>query len=344
MRRALPAAAVLLVAALLALAALYAYAERWYRAPLQGLATTAVVEIAPGEPLVRVADGLAARGLLEHPRLFAWLARRAGRAARVQAGEYALAPGTSPAALLEQLVEGRVLLHPVTLVEGWTVATALESLHANPILKRAVPSAADPGLMARLGAPGIAAEGEFFPDTYLVPKGATDFEILRLAHARLAEQLATAWRGRQAGLPLDSPYEALILASIIEKETGDPDERGHIAAVFLNRLRRGMRLQTDPAVIYGLGARYDGSLHRRDLTSDTPYNTYTRDGLPPTPIALASGAALEAAVRPADSDDLYFVATGRGDGRHEFSRTLEAHNAAVARYLERLRGGGGGRR
>jgi UPF0755 protein len=344
MRRALLGAAVLALAALGAAAALYGYAARWYRTPLSGLTATAILEVAPGEPLGRVLEGLAARGLVEHPRLFGWLARRDGKAARVQAGEYALAPGTSPAALLEQLVEGRVLLHPVTLVEGWTVAAALESMHANPALKQVVPSAADPALMTRLGASGIAAEGEFFPDTYLVPRGASDFEVLKLAHARLQERLAAAWSGRRAELPLGSPYEALVLASIIEKETGDPEERPHIAAVFVNRLRRGMRLQTDPTVIYGLGASYDGSLHRRDLTNDTPYNTYTRDGLPPTPIALAGGAALAAAVQPADSDDLYFVATGRGDGRHEFSRTLEAHNAAVARYLERLRGGGGGRR
>jgi UPF0755 protein len=344
MRRALLGAAVFALAALGAAAVLYGYAVRWYRTPLSGLTATAILEVAPGEPLGRVLEGLAARGLIEHPRLLGWLARRDGKAARVQAGEYALAPGTTPAALLEQLVDGRVLLHPVTLVEGWTVAAALESMHANPALKQAVPSAADPALMARLGSPGIAAEGEFFPDTYLVPRGASDFEVLKLAHARLQERLATAWSGRRADLPLGSPYEALVLASIIEKETGDPDERPHIAAVFVNRLRRGMRLQTDPTVIYGLGASYDGSLHRRDLTSDSPYNTYTRDGLPPTPIALASGAALAAAVLPADSDDLYFVATGRGDGRHEFSRTLEAHNAAVARYLERLRGGGGGRR
>jgi UPF0755 protein len=344
MRRALLAVAAVLVATLVALAALYVGAARWYRAPVKGLGAATIVEIAPGEPLGRVAEELAARGLLEHPRLLAWLAQREGKAARVQAGEYAIAPGTSPAALLDQFVEGRVLLHPVTLVEGWTVATALEALHANPVLRRAVPGAADAALMARLGSPGVLPEGEFYPDTYLVPKGATDFEILRLAHARLKERLATAWLRRRPDLPLAGPYEALILASIIEKETGDPEERPHIAAVFVNRLRRGMRLQTDPTVIYGLGVAYDGSIHRRDLVTDTPYNTYTRDGLPPTPIALASGAALDAAVQPADSDDLYFVATGRGDGRHEFSRTLEAHNAAVARYLERLRGAGGERR
>ena len=343
-RRVLLACGALLALGVAAAAGLWLYAGRWQRAPLAGLTHVVVVEIAPGEPLGRVAEELAARGLIDHPRLFTWLARREGKASRVQAGEYALAPGTSPLALLEQLVEGRVLLHPVTLVEGWTAAAALESLHANALLKRSVPAIGDPQLMARLGSPGVAAEGQFFPDTYLVPKGASDFEVLRLAHGRLEDRLATAWLRRRADLPLASAYEALILASIIEKETGDPEERPHIAAVFVNRLRRGMRLQTDPTVIYGLGAAYDGSIHRRDLTSDTPYNTYTRDGLPPTPIALASGAALEAAVQPAESEDLYFVATGRGDGRHEFSRTLEAHNAAVARYLERLRGGGGGRR
>ena len=336
MRRALLVASFLLVAASAAGVYLHGRAERWYRAPLAALTATTVVEIAPGEPLARFAERLAARHLLEHPRLFAWLARRDGKALRVQAGEYALVPGTSPVALLDQLVEGRVLLHPVTIVEGWTAAMAVEALHANALLKRVV-TAADRSLMERLGALDVAPEGQFFPDTYLVPKGASDLEILRLAHARLTERLAAAWSHHRSGLPLAGPYEALILASIVEKETGDPDERPHIAAVFINRLRRGMRLQTDPTVIYGLGAAYDGTIHRRDLTTDTPYNTYTRDGLPPTPIALVSDAALEAAVRPSDSDDLYFVATGRGDGRHEFSRTLEAHDAAVARYLARLR-------
>jgi UPF0755 protein len=314
-----------------------AWAGRWFRTPLPGLTAPVTIEIAPGEPLGRLAEALAQRGVLDHPRLFTWLARRDGRAARVQAGEYALAPGASPLALLEQFVEGRVVLHPVTLVEGWTAAQALESLHANPLLKHVVASVAAPGLMAALGSPGFAAEGQFFPDTYLVAKGSSDLDVLKLAHTRLGERLADAWQRRRPDLPLAVPYEALILASIVEKETGDPEERPHIAAVFVNRLRRGMRLQTDPTVIYGLGSAYDGSLHRRDLEADTPYNTYTRAGLPPTPIALPGAAALAAAVQPADSEDLYFVATGRGDGRHEFSRTLEDHNAAVQRYVGRLR-------
>ncbi len=317
----------------------YLAAERWYRAPIAGLNAPVVFDVAPGVPLATVARELGARGLIEYPRVFTWLARRDGLAARIRAGEYALAPGATPAGILDELVEGRVLLHPVTLVEGLTFAAALAAIEANPAITRTIKGAPDAALMARLGSPDVFPEGEIFPDTYLVARGTTDVEVLKLAHARLKERLATAWLRRRPDLPLKTPYEALILASIIEKETGAPEERPHIAAVFVNRLRRGMRLQTDPTVIYGLGPAYDGSLHRRDLTTDTPYNTYTRDGLPPTPIALAGGLALEAAIAPSDSEDLYFVATGRGDGRHEFSRTLEEHNGAVARYLTRLRGG-----
>ena len=330
-------AGTLLVLGLIA-AGLYAAAEHWYRAPLAGLVQETVIEVAPGVPLASVARALTAKGLLDYPWLWTLIARRDGKAARIRAGEYAIAPGTSPAGLLDQLVEGRVLLHAVTIVEGWTFAEGLEAIQANGVIKTTVGPAPDAALMTRLGSPGVAFEGQLFPDTYLVPRGATDFEVLKLAHARLNERLAGAWSRRRADLPLTTPLEALTLASIIEKETGAPEERPHIAAVFINRLRRGMRLQTDPTVIYGLGAAYDGSIHRRDLTTDTPYNTYTRDGLPPTPIALPGAAALEAAVQPLASEDLYFVATGRGDGRHVFSRTLEEHNAAVARYLARLRG------
>jgi UPF0755 protein len=327
-----------LVAATLAAGLAYYAAGNWYRAPLAHVTTPQIFEIAPGVPLAAVAQTLAARGILEHPRLWTWFARRDGLAARIRAGEYAIAPGTSPAALLDQLVEGRVVLHPVTLVEGWTFAAALAAIQANPVVRKTLAPEPSAALMTRLGSPGVAFEGQLFPDTYLVPRGATDLEVLKLAHARLKDRLATAWLGRRPDLPLSSPYEALILASIIEKETGAPEERSRIAGVFVNRLRRGMRLQTDPTVIYGMGAAYEGTIRRRDLTTDTPYNTYTREGLPPTPIALPGAAALEAAVQPLDTDELYFVASGRGDGRHDFSRTLEEHNAAVDRYLARLRG------
>ncbi len=182
-------------------------------------------------------------------------------------------------------------------------------------------------------------EGLFFPDTYRFPRGTTDRELLRQAHARLETELAAAWSRRAADLPFDTPYEALILASLVEKETGAADERPLIAGVFVNRLRQGMRLQTDPSVIYGLGDRFDGNLRRRDLENDTDYNTYTRAGLPPTPIALAGRAALDAAVRPAATDSLYFVATGLGDGRHFFAETLAAHNANVSRHIANLRRG-----
>lgn len=322
----------------------YAWATSWYHAPVPGLQAATVIEIAPGEPLGTVAEGLARSGLLTHPRLFSLLARRAGKAGRIRAGEYALEPGASPASLLEQFVEGRVVLHPVTLVEGWTIAEALAAIQSNAVLKRTLAAPLDATVMAKLGSNGLEPEGEFFPDTYLMPRGATDLDVLKLAHARMLDRLTAAWAARRPDLPLATPYEALVLASIIEKETGAPEERPRIAAVFINRLRRGMRLQTDPTVIYGLGEGYDGSLHKRDLLADTPYNTYTRGGLPPTPIALPGAAALEAAVRPADAEDLYFVATGLGDGRHEFSRTLAEHNAAVARYLQRLRAARGGQR
>ena len=330
---------VLAPVALLALAAGLgaAYAEHWYRAPLAHLARPGTFEVAPGQPLSQVARHLEAQGILEHGWLWALIARHEGKAARIRAGEYAYGPGLTPEKLLDALVEGRVVLHPVTLVEGWTFAQALAAIQANPAVVATLPATPDAALMQKLGSPGTPFEGQLFPDTYLVPRGATDLEVLKQAHARLKDRLATAWLQRRPDLPLASPYEALTLASIIEKETGAPEERPRIAAVFVNRLRRGMRLQTDPTVIYGLGSRYDGSIHRRDLTEDTPYNTYTRDGLPPTPIALPSAAALAAAVQPLETEDLYFVATGRGDGRHVFSRTLGEHDAAVRQYLARLR-------
>lgn len=329
---------VLLVVMLGLLAAgAFGYAWSWYRAPLAGLDAPTAFVVEPGEGLAVVAQRLAEAGIVDQPRLLSAFGRYTNKASRVRAGEYQLEPGTTPEGLLDQLVQGRVVLHPVTFVEGWTFAQALAALHAQPVVTKTVSSPPDAALMAKLGSPGLHPEGQLYPDTYLVARGTTDLDVLKLAHRRLQEELAKAWDARAPGLPLANAYEALILASIVEKETGAPEERARIAGLFVNRLRKGMRLQTDPTVIYGIGSAYDGNIRRRDLTTDTPYNTYTRAGLPPTPIALPSRAALEAATRPAATDDLYFVATGAGDGRHTFSRTLEEHNAAVARYLARLR-------
>ena len=306
--------------------------------PIAGLAEPRTVVIEPGSSLTAAAGALAAEGLLEHPGSWIRQARREGAAARIRAGEYRIAPGTTPRDLLGMLTEGRVQLHSITVPEGWTFRQALDEILAHPAVAVTLAGATDDRIMAALGLAGRHPEGMFFPDTYLFARGTTDLELLRQASDRLQLELDEAWAGRADDLPIGSPYEALILASIVEKETAAPDERPVISGVFVNRLRRGMRLQTDPTVIYGLGDSFDGNLRRADLTRDTPYNTYTRGGLPPTPIALVGREALHAAVRPEDTESLYFVATGRGDGRHLFARTLAEHNDNVARYIATLRG------
>jgi UPF0755 protein len=236
---------------------------------------------------------------------------------------------------MEQLVAGKVFLHQLTVVEGWRFTELLQAVRTHPAIRAGTLDGA--GIMAELGEPGVHPEGQFFPDTYYFPSGTTDIELLRTAHQALRAHLDTAWEARQADIALQNPYEALILASIIEKETALPAERRLISGVFNQRLRRNMRLQTDPTVIYGLGETFDGDLRRRDLDRDTPYNTYTRGGLPPTPIALPGSASLEAAVTPEATDALFFVATGRGDGSHYFSATLEQHEQAQREYLKQLR-------
>jgi UPF0755 protein len=290
-----------------------------------------------------VARELERAGLMERRRTWLRYANREGLATRIQAGEYRLLPGTSPAALLGQFVEGDVVLHALTLPEGWTFRQALAAIQSHRQVKVELKGLDDVEILARLGIRDPDPEGLFFPDTYRFPRGTSDRELLRQAHARLESELATAWARRARDLPLDNPYEALILASLVEKETAAADERPLIAGVFVNRLRRGMRLQTDPAVIYGLGEKFDGNLRRADLFTDTPYNTYTRAGLPPTPIALVGREALDAAARPAATDALYFVATGLGDGRHFFAKSLVAHNENVSRHLANLRRGRGDR-
>jgi len=259
------------------------------------------------------------------------LARLTGTASRLRAGEYRIEPGQTPAGLLKQLAEGRVILYRVTLVEGMTLEQARDVLAQHPAVLPDGFGLSASELMAALGDPGRMAEGFFLPETYAFPRGTSDIEILRMAHQAMMDELDKLWPGREPELPLKSPEQAVILASIVEKETGKASERPRIAGVFVNRLRKGMRLQTDPTVIYGLGPAFDGNLRRRDLAADTPWNTYTRAGLPPTPIALPSRAALHAALHPEATRALYFVADGTGG--HTFSETLDAHHRAVRRYI-----------
>lgn len=258
------------------------------------------------------------------------LARLTG-AHRLLAGEYRVEPGQNPADLLTQLAEGKVILHRVTLVEGMTLEQARDVLAMHPAVRSEGFALKPAALMKAIGQEGRMAEGFFLPETYAFPRGSSDIEILRMANEALRAELDRLWAGRDDNLPLKSPVEAVILASIVEKETGKPAERPRIAGVFVNRLRKGMRLQTDPTVIYGMGPSFDGNLRRRDLEADTPWNTYTRTGLPPTPIALPSRDALRAALHPEATRALYFVADGTGG--HAFSETLDAHNQAVRRYL-----------
>jgi UPF0755 protein len=316
-------------------AAATAIAWRELNAPLAMSGDSAWLEVENGVPLRRVATQLGERGLLHYPLLLTTYARFTGVATRIRAGEYQVPAGTTPLSLLSKLIAGQVFLHQITIVEGWRFADVLRALRADSAI--AATDLDGPAIMATLGEAGVHPEGQFFPDTYSFAKGTADVDVLRQAHAALLAHLDAAWQARAANSVLNNPYEALILASIIEKETALPTERRLIAGVFTQRLRRNMRLQTDPTVIYGLGESYDGNLRRNDLERDTPYNTYTRGGLPPTPIALPGAAALEAAVTPEVGDAVYFVATGRGDGSHHFSATLEEHDRAVRDYLRQLR-------
>jgi len=309
----------------------------WLHSPIAALTQSQSYEIPKGTSFSALARDLGARGLIESPqRLIVW-ARLTGQGKNLKAGEYELLPETTPQGLIDLFVSGRVLLHSITFIEGSTFEEMRQALARHPDVKQDLGKATPSEIMRRLGAPDRHPEGLFFPDTYRFPKQTSDLELMRMAYERMQRELDVAWASRVPDLPLASAYEALILASIIEKETARETERGKISGVFIERLRRQMRLQTDPTVIYGLDDGYDGNLRRADLQRDTPYNTYTRAGLPPTPIALPGLGALQAAVHPEETGALFFVATGLGDGSHFFSRTLAEHDAAVARYLQRLR-------
>ncbi len=291
--------------------------------------------VTPGSSVRVVARSLQQQGLIEDSRYFVWMARLRGQAAKIQAGEYQIEPGKSPSQLLDDMVAGRVHQYSLTLVEGWNFVQMMAAINASPYLQHQLKDLEAVEVMARLGREGEHPEGRFFPDTYLFPRGLSDIEFLKRAYTAMAQRLEQEWAERATGLPLKTPYEALILASIVEKETGQPSERSEIAGLFMRRLKNGMRLQTDPTVIYGIGPSYDGNIRKSDLKTDTPYNTYTRAGLPPTPIAMPGGDALHAALHPAEGDSLYFVA--RGDGSHHFSATYEEHECAVVKYQIRKR-------
>jgi UPF0755 protein len=303
---------------------------RFSTQPLTLPSTGVVHTIAPGDSLYRSARALEAKGVLGSPLYLVALARLSGRAHRIQSGEYRLESGLTPLQLLDQLAEGRVVQYAITVIEGWHLSELLATLAQDKVLVRTLKSQDEATVLKAIDATERAAEGLFLPDTYHFPRGTRDVDFLRRAYRAMQTRLQTAWQERAPALPYQSPYEALIMASLIEKETANKDEMPRIAGVFVRRLQQGMKLQTDPTVIYGLGARYDGNLHKDDLLADTPYNTYTREGLPPTPIALPGARALAAALHPATDDSLYFVA--RGDGTHEFSATLEEHNRAVQQY------------
>ncbi|MEN8212753.1 MAG: endolytic transglycosylase MltG [Pseudomonadota bacterium] len=304
--------------------------QRFRSSPLHISGTGINYQVKPGTSLTEVANDLTEKGVLRQPFYLRALALDLGVSNKIKAGEYLILAKTTPEMLLDQLVRGKVLEYSLTLIEGWTFKQALVAVRNHPMIVQTLTSLSTEQIMERLGHPGEYPEGRFFPDTYLFPRGTSDAQVLKRAYRRMEEVLAEEWQQRAEGLPLKTPYEALILAAIVEKETGVATERQQVAGVFTRRLQKGMLLQTDPTVIYGMGDAYDGNIRRKDLKADTPYNTYLHPGLTPTPIALPGKDSIHAALHPAEGDALYFVATG--EGGHYFSATLQEHNQAVQKY------------
>ena len=302
----------------------------WLNRPLEMPVSGVDLSIEPGSNAKDIAASVVQAGVRVQPvLLYGWF-RLSGQSRQIKAGSYELDARTTPRSLLNKLVQGDEALRSVTLVEGWTFKQFLQALSKAQALQDDAALLSTEALMERLGKPGLRPEGRFFPDTYTYAKGSSDIAVLQRAMRAMDKKLEAAWATRAPNNVLQTPEQALILASIVEKETGTPSDRAQIAAVFSNRLRIGMRLQTDPTVIYGLGDKFDGNLRKVDLITDTPWNTYTRAGLPPTPISMPGKGALLAAVQPAPSKALYFVA--RGDGSSQFSATLDEHNRAVNKY------------
>lgn len=291
-----------------------------------------IFTVEPGQNLLQISNKLTMEGLSVFPPYYLYLYGRAIKQSHlVKAGQYTVLQTSTLPDLLQQFIEGKVVQHSFTIVEGMTAQMLIDKVLEDKRFKRTIENSHLSSVMAMLGKAEQHGEGEFAPETYYFQQGTSDADFLLRAHNLMTETLAGLWQKRADNLPYKSPYEALIMASIIEKETGIAEERPEIAGVFIRRLHKGMRLQTDPTVIYGLGDKFNGNLKRKHLTSDTAYNTYTRHGLPPTPIALPSKEAIEAALNPKDGKTLYFVATGK-EGRHYFSKTLKEHNKAVRKY------------
>ncbi len=330
-----------IVTALLVGAACYWALDRYQAfvdAPVTGLHAGDTVQVDRGDSFPAVLRKLRAVGISGgHDLEWQVLARQSGAASKLQVGEYALTSGTTPRQLMLMMRDGKVISHRFTIVEGWSLRELRAALSKAEPLEHDTTGLADTALMEVLGHPGQHPEGRFLPETYLYTRGDKDSDVLGRAHAAMEKALAAAWDTRAPDLPLKTPDEALTLASIVEKETGIAQERPEIAGVFIRRLKLGMLLQTDPTVIYGMGDKYAGNIRKSDLVTDTPYNTYLRAGLPPTPIAMPGAAALQAATHPASGDALYFVAIGDGSGRHVFTRTLSEHQAAVRDYLRQYR-------
>lgn len=319
-----------LVLALVA-AGVAAYAWYWTNQPVDMSADRVQYVAEPGSGVRAIARSMNAAGIEVHPDALAGLARYGGLDKQIKAGTYEAQRGDSPQRLLERMARGEVMQARLTMVEGWTYQRIRQALRESPAVRQTLQDTSDAQILERLGAGHASPEGLFLPDTYVFSPGTSDFEILQQAYRAQLAVLQQAWESRSPDLPLASPYEALILASIVEKETGVAQDRGRVAGVFVNRLRTGMPLQTDPTVIYGMGDSYQGRIRKRDLQTDTPWNTYTRGGLPPTPIASPGRAALHAALHPETHGFYYFVS--RGDGSSEFSRNLRDHNRAVAKYI-----------
>jgi UPF0755 protein len=336
LRRAGWAAVVLVMLLVAAATVVHDRLKREYFSPGPA-AGSSRIQVQQGASVRAVLAGLEGEGVVHDARAVLWYLRLLGEHPSVQAGTYEIPPHASPEQIITMFEEGRVLLEQLTVVEGSTFADFLELLAHEPDVTHTLSGRSAAQVMDALGHHGESPEGRFFPDTYRFAANTADTVILGMAYEKMSQALAAAWSARSPKLPFDSPTQALILASMVEKEAQLKSERARIAGVFVARLRKGMRLQSDPTVIYGLGAKYDGQVHTRDLLTDTPYNSYTRAGLPPTPIALPGRESLLAAVQPDETGELYFVATGLGDGAHHFSKTLEEHNSAVKAYLARLR-------